>query len=74
MAFDLRDMTEVKRFEAMKAGMSAIQRWLSCQYIENTLMNKLWVCPSCFDRALASSKILRCNGLRLASFLGTSLI
>ena len=32
-----------KDFEAMKAGKSAIQPWLSCQYTKNTLMDK--PCP-----------------------------
>ena len=33
-----------KDFEAMKAGKSAIWPLLSCQYIENTFMDELWLC------------------------------
>ena len=32
-----------KDFEAMKAGKLAIRPWLSCQYTENTLMDKPWL-------------------------------
>ncbi len=34
-----------KDFEAMKAGKSVIQLWLSCQYTKNMLMDKLCFRP-----------------------------